>query len=243
MPTIELIKDKKYPENKNRKTTFTLSFIEIYTMTLRRDEFSRLGLTKNILFNMFLDYESLADQKLTIEELKKFDRPIQKKWKLKICKKLFVSICKEMERYDISKIVENRNVYSMDDGFLALNNLSENDFFDLAMSQFILSKIKLSVDDLRKIGIPENIVKLSEEPLITFTLQKSIDALDSRRSRRCLVRKRCEDFFYRVKDGCHDSFTCMKCFLFEAERRFERDGCFTDWQSFSYGIVDLDSSY
>ncbi len=238
MAVIELIKKEYGSANQERETNYNLSISEIYAMTLSPMELSRLELKENMLFNMLLSNKKLFGKRLSIAELARFDKPIKKNWKLKIRKDIFVSICKEMGKRKISKIIEDRNVYYMDDDFFVENDLEERDFFALASSHFVLRVIKLDKDDLEKIGVPRRLIKKSEEPVITFSLKKYTEESADifQRAKRCPTKKRCENLFIRVKDSAYNRYTCFDCRLFKAEETLEKFGEFRDVGNISYGV-------
>lgn len=238
MAVIELIKKEYGFANQERETSYNLSISEIYAMTLSPLELSKLGLKENILFNMLLSNKKLFGKRLSIAELARFDKPIKKNWKLKIRKDTFVSICKEMGKRKISKIIEDRNVYYMDDDFFAEHGLKEKDIFDMAASHFVLRVIKLNEDDLEKIGVSRRLIKKSEDPVITLSLKKYTEEVADifQRAKRCPTKRRCENLFNRVNDSAYNRYTCFDCRLFKAEEILEKSGEFRDVGSISYGV-------
>ncbi len=224
----------------NNKHNMTVS--ELLAMSTTTRELSLFGINERMLFNIFINLNSLEDKKLDIDSVLAMDGLPKKRWKLRLRRRDFKYICSKAKKSDIFNAVKRESAKFVDNEFLRSNNFTESDVVDLAKSFIVYGKINISPDDILALGIDHEIARVAHKSIsINFNLAR--DSYFCNKSSRCPLLRRCDDFFRAVSDKHHLNFSCDECIFYKCEKRLEREGAFRENYVQSYGISDYDSFF
>jgi len=232
---IELCEGKTVEMGNLGEHVITVS--ELCSMSMNKKELSLLGINEMMLFNIFINLNSLGDQKLDVETIIKMDKPPKKRWRLRLDKKTFEFICQKTGKSNLFYLTKRKSVRFIDNDFLKENNFTGNDILDLSKNFIVYGKINLNSDNLIMLRFDKKIVKVADTKIdIGFNL--SADSYFCNKSRRCPLLERCDSFFKLAASKHHTSFSCDKCIIYMCEKFLERDGAFRERDIYSYGISD-----
>lgn len=218
-----------------------LSPADLFGITLDRFELSNLGLNDENLLPILKEVSNIEDGELSLDDVVKMRAVFDIRTNFRINARDMITIARDMDRKDISRLIEDERpaLKAVDRKFFRKNGVSDEDFMSLASSYLVLSKIKLNEDDLRKINIPEKLIRMSGKKTIKLLLRKYTKQLDCRRAYQCPLKSRCSAFFERVSDRGFISYSCSECPIYQVERHLENQGHFNEVQVGSFGIAPV----
>ena len=218
-----------------------LSPSELFGMTLNRFELKKLGLNEKNLLPILKEISNIGDGEFSLDEVVGMNAVIETSSNFRINSSDMITIARSMDRRDISRLIESEYPAPkfLERKFFRKNNINHEAFLLLTSSYLVLSKIKLNEDDLRKINMPEKLIKMCHRKTIKLFLHKYTKQLDCRRAHECPLKLRCSAFFEKVSDRGFISYSCSECPIYKVERHLESQGHFTELQIGSYGVASV----
>jgi len=220
------------------KIDLKLTPAELYAVTLQRFELNSLGLGRGKLLPVLFNISDIEDGELSPSDVLHM-KSVNSRTDFKIRTIDMTHLLRSIGKKGVGFEIDNHVPEFVGRKTMREKGVNEDDLLAMTMSHLVLAKLRLSEEDLRKIGVDEKIIAMKDNKNITVIFQKYTKQLDSRRAKECPFIKRCYKLFENMSDRGFNSFSCATCPIFKVETHLELQGHFHPIEIGSYGVAPV----